>query len=599
MALHKMVQGECGGENPLVALTRHFTRDSARNEVLGRRPDAAAMGSPAHAAAMAAEDHARMAEFMQHDRRAFGSGGGPDFAQAGAEWAGEFHPAEALRSDADEWAASYGPGVSAPPGASAVASPAPSAHYGSLGFYGPRMPMMSRLPPKREGPREDLSAPTAWASSYLQDDTQNHTVQPSSSVDEELRRTANRLAEQVDNEKVRETGGARVDDSAEGTAMAEQWVRDFSRQDATALNVDNLTAQMENTRLYPEDEDFFARTMGGGHAGGGAAQYEQTFHTTTHPEYHFGRESEQLPPDVTFDQLMEEGRNAQQRGALVHAILCFEGAVKIQPESSDAWELLGFCQAENEQEQQAIAALRESVRIEPGRQSAHLALAVSYTNEFHYKLAYEALEQALINNPAYASIAAVAPPVSESMTSGSTRFAAVSRLHERVRDMYIAAVQQSPDTVDSDIQSGLGVLFNINSDYEKAVDCFTTALRVRPDDAYLWNKLGATLANNDRNAEAVDAYRRALELRPGFIRARYNIGVSCINLRAYKEAAEHFLAALSLQQQQQEEREGAEHTMSSAIWSSLHMALVLDGKVDLAAATQRRDLGVFRGQYDF
>lgn len=33
----------------------------------------------------------------------------------------------------------------------------------------------------------------------------------------------------------------------------------------------------------------------------------------------------------------------------------------------------------------------------------------------------------------------------------------------------------------------------------------------------------------------------------GYVRARYNLGVSCINLRAYPEACEHFLTALDMQ----------------------------------------------------
>ncbi len=53
-------------------------------------------------------------------------------------------------------------------------------------------------------------------------------------------------------------------------------------------------------------------------------------------------------------------------------------------------------------------------------------------------------------------------------------------------------------------------------------------------DALLWNKLGATLANSSKSEQAVEAYRKALELVPGFTRARYNLGVSCINLGAYK-----------------------------------------------------------------
>lgn len=53
-------------------------------------------------------------------------------------------------------------------------------------------------------------------------------------------------------------------------------------------------------------------------------------------------------------------------------------------------------------------------------------------------------------------------------------------------------------------------------------------------DSRLWNRLGATLANGSKPEEAVDAYHHALNIAPGFIRARYNVGITCINLGAHK-----------------------------------------------------------------
>ena len=117
------------------------------------------------------------------------------------------------------------------------------------------------------------------------------------------------------------------------------------------------------------------------------------------------------------------------------------------------------------------------------------------------------------------------------------------------------------------LKAGLGVLFNLSGDFEKAVDCFRAAVSAAPTDALLWNRLGATLANSNKSEEAVSAYHKALRFSPGFTRCRYNLGISCINLRAYREAAEHFLTALNFQAAGRGPRDTAElQTMSDTIW---------------------------------
>jgi peroxin-5 len=100
-------------------------------------------------------------------------------------------------------------------------------------------------------------------------------------------------------------------------------------------------------------------------------------------------------------------------------------------------------------------------------------LAVSYTNEGYDTAAYLTLEQWLSTK--YPSLAnSQQPPLS----SNPSR----SEIHHRVTNLFIRAAQLSPhNDMDADVQVGLGVLFYGDEEYDKAVDCFTAALSVRPN----------------------------------------------------------------------------------------------------------------------
>ncbi|XP_065155696.1 peroxisomal targeting signal 1 receptor isoform X3 [Atheta coriaria] len=302
----------------------------------------------------------------------------------------------------------------------------------------------------------------------------------------------------------------------------------------------------------------------------------------TYKEYNF---SEDNPMFDVLDPLAR-GKEMLAKGDLPSAVLCFEAAVKKEPENAEAWQLLGVSQAENEQDPNAICALKRCIELQPDNLKALMALAVSYTNENYPRQACTALVNWMRQNPEYASLV---PPGFE--LSGD-------QLKE-VEGIYIRAAQKRPQNVDYEVQCGLGVLFNISNEYDKAVDCFRAALNVQPEDARLWNRLGATLANASRSEEAVDAYHRALNIEPGFIRARYNVGITCINLSAYKEAAEHFLMALNVQSRGKDlTNSPGQSQMSESIWSTLRMCISLMNRTDLRPAVDARDLDTLNRAFD-
>ncbi|XP_071867784.1 peroxisomal biogenesis factor 5 [Bombus fervidus] len=369
----------------------------------------------------------------------------------------------------------------------------------------------------------------------------------------------------------------------EEVAVASNWIDEFQKE-----NISSETDNYESTFLKLQNE--WEKISSSGELSSKhpwLSEYD-TFYDPF-KDYEFHEEN----PMKNFPNALEEGKKRLEAGDLPSAILCFEAAVQQDEKDSEAWLLLGKTQAENEQDPLAISALKRCLSLDPINGAALMALAVSYTNESYQNQACVTLKEWLLKNEKYKhlSVRKASSPEQQSKSNVSTIL--FDDVHEEVKDLYIQAARMNPwNEIDADVQCGLGVLFNLSNEYDKASDCFQAALQVRPDDSRLWNRLGATLANGQKSEEAINAYHHALKLSPGFIRARYNLGISCINLAAYKEAGEHLVIALN----QQAAGRGVHgenfspKAMSNTIWSTLRLVISLMHKYHLNEAIENRDL---------
>lgn len=310
-------------------------------------------------------------------------------------------------------------------------------------------------------------------------------------------------------------------------------------------------------------------------------------------------------PYLTHEDPFAEGKRLMESGGnLSLAALAFEAAVQKNAQHNEAWTELGGCQAANEKETPAIRALEAALKIDESNLGALMGLAVSYTNEGYDTTAYSTLERWLATK--YPEVAAGAPPAPMSTLDRQA-------IHDRVTDLFIQAAQLSPEgtAMDSDVQVGLGVLFYGAEEYDKAVDCFSAALTSTSTGSsspehLLWNRLGATLANSGRSEEAINAYERALTINPNFVRARYNLGVSCINIGCYEQAAEHLLGALAMHKVAEEKaRQDAGkvgldpgrivQNQSTNLFDTLRRVFSQMGRRDLAdLVTNGMDIDIFR-----
>ncbi|XP_035528489.1 peroxisomal biogenesis factor 5 isoform X1 [Morone saxatilis] len=625
MAMRELVEAECGGANPLMKLTSHMTKEG------GAWRHRSTPTIPPTTIEIATEEEL-VNEFLQAPPRpphTFDMGQlleeMQQIDQQSYRQAPQRAPDVAALALSGDWAAEFlsGPDSASAPGLTALGDAADA-----------------------DWTREfiaEAADPGRWAEEYLEQSEEKlwlgdlgdkesewtKEYQPG----EELRQTANELVSKVDDPKLQNTEFLRfIRQIGEGSVTVESRTDKQLTDKAQAEEAQNWASNLNQVSVDSAEAwvDEFATAGPDFQEAKAAVESDVDFWEKLQQEWEemAKRDAESHPWLSDFDQLLStsydkgyqfeednpylshpdplsEGVKRMEAGDIPGAVRFFESAVQREPDNQLAWQYLGTCQAENEQEFAAISALRRCIELKNDNLTALMALAVSFTNESLHRQACETLRDWLKHNPKYRSV--WEQNEHERQKDGARerdkereRFGSLlpESLFTDVQSLFLHAANSDPAQVDPQLQCGLGVLFNLSGEYDKAVDCFSAALSVTPQDYLLWNKLGATLANGSRSEEAVAAYRRALELQPGFVRSRYNLGISCVNLGAHREAVEHFLEALSLQRQAAVDGAravrgpgvAAATMMSDNIWSTLRMALSMMGESSLYAAADRRDL---------
>ncbi|TRY95160.1 hypothetical protein DNTS_034676 [Danionella cerebrum] len=586
MAMRELVEAECGGANPLMKLTGHMTQEG------GAWRHRSTPTIPPTPIELATEEEL-VSEFLQGPQRppqSFDMGQlleeMQQIDQESYRQAPQRAPDVAALALSGDWASEF---LSSADGASSSGQAALD-------------------PADADWTREfisDVADPGRWAEEYLEQSEeklwlgdlgereQDKEWTQEYQSGEELRQTANELLAKVDDPKLKNTEFLRfIKQIGEGSVTVEDRAGKEHTDKAQATEAEHWASSLNKVSAESAESwvDEFA-TYG--------PDFQQAKAAVE------GYQFEEDNPYLSHEDPFAEGVKKMEAGDIPGAVRLFESAVQREPENQLAWQYLGTCQAENEQEFAAISALRRCIELKKDNLTALMALAVSFTNESLHRQACETLLDWLRHNPKYRHF--LEQHEREKARGGgrergkeSEKFGSLlpEALFSEVQTLFLSAVAAEPSLVDPELQCGLGVLFNLSGEYDKAVDCFSAALSVTPQDCLLWNKLGATLANGNRSEEAVAAYRQALELQPGFVRSRYNLGISCVNLGAHREAVEHFLEALSLQRQAAGDVEGgagrgpgvAATVMSDNIWSTLRMALSMMGESSLYSAADRRDL---------
>ena len=241
--------------------------------------------------------------------------------------------------------------------------------------------------------------------------------------------------------------------------------------------------------------------------------------------------------DASPENAFEAGMEHFRRGEVMQAIQAFEAAGRSDNSANvdESWRMLGACHAENDDDKRAIVCLRRCLEIDPYNLDALLALGTSHVNEMDSVRALDCLRSWVTHNPVFHGL-----ELKDDEYSDGTLMDEVMQL------MLAAAVHSAGGPESADVQTVLGVLYNVSHDFDSAVQCFEHVLEERPGDYGMLNKIGATLANSNRSYDALPLYRRSLEVRPHYTRGWLNLGISHANLGQHADAAKAYIMAIKL-----------------------------------------------------
>lgn len=390
-----------------------------------------------------------------------------------------------------------------------------------------------------------LSAPGDWATEYQQQYVGGQTW-ADQFVHEELSKGPNGWVDEFTLER------GRVDD---------EWVNEFSK-----LHVNDWA------------EEFGHQVAEGAFGDSSADNWASAYDEYLNEQTALKQQSDSsrgvyvfsdLNPYVGHANPLKEGQELFRKGLLSEAVLALEAEVLKNPDNAEGWRLLGIAHAENDDDQQAIAAMMRAQEVDPTNLEVLLALGVSHTNELEQAAALKYLYSWLRHHPKYGTV--VPPDQPDSL------------YYADVATYFNDAARMSPD--DADVHIVLGVLYNLSREYDKAIESFQTSLKLKPRDYSLWNKLGATQANSVQSADAILAYQQALDLKPNYVRAWANMGISYANQGMYEESIRYYVRALSM------------NPKADNAWQYLRISLSCASRNDMLEACDSRNLDLLQKEF--
>jgi tetratricopeptide (TPR) repeat protein len=211
----------------------------------------------------------------------------------------------------------------------------------------------------------------------------------------------------------------------------------------------------------------------------------------------------------------------------------FRHAVEVTKDNYIAYDYLGSALSDAGKYEEALPALRQSIKIQPHFAESQFNLGTVLLEQNKLEEAVEHLDAAVKGRPGYASA---------EMNLGSALLK-LGRLPEATPHLAQAA-QLKADDAGSHYNFGTALLRQ--SRFDEAVIELTAAVRLYPDYGEAHRNLGIALISTGQRFLALSHFERAVSLAPADSEAHFNFGLALLEQNHLSEAEAEFNKCISL-----------------------------------------------------
>lgn len=254
------------------------------------------------------------------------------------------------------------------------------------------------------------------------------------------------------------------------------------------------------------------------------------------------------------------------------------------PAASMAWFNLGSVLLKEGRHDEAIACLREGLRLRPDD-------APGYNDLGCELVVVGRAEEAL---PIFARALELRPGYAEVHNNLGNALRSLGRVDEAVAS-YERALQLKPDYAEA--HNNLGCELAAKGRGTEAIHHLEQAVRLNPVNSTNYNNLGNALRDAGRSDAAIASYGRALELKPDFAEAHANLGRALMAAGRGPEAWERYaLAARWAPESAKIRRDWGTALMQRSRWSEAIVQFEALVRLDPTASAAHATLGNALGQ---